>query len=225
MTQSMGARSEPDSSDFQLVSEVFHRAIVELETAGATVIMLPEIPRLAELLAKRASDGRTAEAWDSYFVRSENPPYESRDAMMQSPDFAKVHQSKYSGIPLTGPAAYGEYLMAREELMFKVMKVMADSQLDAIVHKSVEHQPTLISEGVGPPYYDMRGATSINTFLVHVPSISVPAGFTSDGLPVGITFLGRPFSDGTMIKFAYAYEQTTGHRRSPSTTPSLPGEP
>lgn len=225
MSQSMGFRSEPGSSDFQLVAEIFHRAIAELEAAGATVITLPEIPRLAELLAKRASDGRAAEAWNSYFDRSENPPYESRDAMMQSPDFAKVHQAKYSGIPLAGSAAYGEYLMAREELMFKVMKVMADSQLDAIVHKSVEHQPTLISEGVGPPYYDMRGATSINTFLVHVPSISVPAGFTSDGLPVGITFLGRPFSDGAMIKLAYAYEQATGHRRSPSTTPSLPGEP
>ena len=48
----------------------------------------------------------------------------------------------------------------------------------------------------------MRGATQINTFLVHVPSISVPAGFTLEGLPVGITFLGRPFSDGTMIKLA-----------------------
>ena len=85
----------------------------------------------------------------------------------------------------------------------------AISQLDAIVHKTVEHQPTLISEGLGPPYYDMRGTTHINTFLVYVPAISVPAGFTSDGLPVGITFTGRPYTDGTMIKLAYAYEQAT----------------
>ena len=225
MTQSMGFRAEPDSADFQLVSETFHKAIAELEEAGATVITLAEIPRLTELLAKRATDGRTAEAWDCYFGRSESPPYGSREAMMQSPDFAQVHQSKYVGTAMSGPSAYGEYLKAREELMFSVMKVMADHQLDAIVHKTVEHQPTLISEGVGPPYYDMRGATHINTFLVHVPSISVPAGFTSEGLPVGITFLGRPFSDGTMIKLAYAYEQGTGHRRSPSTAPPLPGEP
>ena len=68
------------------------------------------------------------------------------------------------------------------------MEMMADFQLDAIVHKTVEHQPTLISEGIGPPYYDMRGATHINTFLVYVPSISVPAGFTSDGLPVELPF-------------------------------------
>ncbi|MCI0865886.1 MAG: amidase, partial [Chloroflexi bacterium] len=225
MTQSMGFRSEPDTTDFRLVSEVFERAVTELEAAGATVIRLPEIPRLDELLATRASDGRNDEAWDLYFGRSEKLPYESRDAMMQSPDYAKVHQSKYSGTALTGPAAYGEYLAAREELMFSVMKMMADFEIDAIVHKTVEHQPTLISEGVGPPYYDMRGTTHINTFLVYVPSISVPAGFTSDGLPVGITLLGRPYSDGAMIRLAYAYEQATGHRAAPSTTPSLPGEP
>ena len=97
--------------------------------------------------------------------------------------------------------------------------------MDAIVHKTVEHQPTRISEGVGPPYYNMRGATHINTFLVNVPSISVPAGFTIEELPVGITFLGRPFSDGTLIKLAYAYERATGHRRPPDLTPTLAGEP
>ena len=225
ITQSMGFQSEPDSTDFQVVAEVFDRAVADLGEAGATVIELTEIPRLAELLDKRAGDGRENEAWNLYFGRSETLPYGSRDAMMQSPDFAKVHRSRYAGIRSAGPSAYGEYLVAREELMFSVMKMMADSQLDAIVHKTVEHQPTLISEGIGPPYYDMRGTTHINTFLVHVPSISVPAGFTTDQLPVGITFLGRPFSDGTMVKLAYAYEQATGHRRPPGISPPLPGEP
>jgi len=221
----MGFHSEPDSDDFRLVSQVFDRAIGELEGAGATAIRLAEIPRLNELLAKRAGDGRYDEAWDLYYGRSESPPYPSRDAMLQSPDYAKVHQSKFAGTALTGPSAYYEYLLAREELMFSVMKIMADAQLDAIVHKTVEHQPTLISEGVGPPYYDMRGTTHINTYLVHVPSISVPAGFTSAGLPVGITFLGRPFSDPAMVKLAYAYEQATGHRQPPDSAPPLPGEP
>ena len=196
-----------------------------LGEAGAILVELPEILRLDELLAKRASSGQGDETWHQYFRRSENPPYESADAMMQSPEFDKVHRSKFTGSTLSGPSAYGEYLVARDELMFQVMKMMADSQLDAIVHKTVEHQPTLISEGVGPPYYNMRGATHLNTFLIYVPAISVPAGFTSQGLPVGITFFGRPFSDSTMIKLAYAYEQATGHRRSPKTVPSLEGEP
>jgi amidase len=51
-----------------------------------------------------------------------------------------------------------------------------------------------------------------------VPSIVVPAGFTQDNLPVGITFLGRPFDDARMIQLAYSYEQLTGHRRPPAMT-------
>ena len=109
--------------------------------------------------------------------------------------------------------------------MIEVMKVMADNQLDAIVHKSVEHTPTLIKDGINPPYVNQKGAPHLNTFLIYVASLAVPAGFTPQGLPVGITFFGRPYSEPTMIKFAYAYEQATNHRRPPATTPPLPAAP
>ena len=89
------------------------------------------------------------------------------------------------------PSEHYEYLKAREELMTNLLKVMADHRLDAIVHKAVEHQPTLIKDGVNPPYVDQKGAPHINTFLVFVPSVVVPAGFTRDNLPAGIT-LSRP---------------------------------
>jgi Asp-tRNA(Asn)/Glu-tRNA(Gln) amidotransferase A subunit family amidase len=52
--------------------------------------------------------------------------------------------------------------------------------------------------------------------LIYVPTIVVPAGFTRDGLPAGISFLGRPYSDGQMIRLAYGYEQATRHRRPPA---------
>ena len=48
-----------------------------------------------------------------------------------------------------------------------------------------------------------------------LPAIVVPGGFTADGLPVGVELLGRA------IKFAYAYEQATHHRRPPASTPAL----
>ena len=102
--------------------------------------------------------------------------------------------------------------------MTNVLKVMADHRLDAIVHKSVEHQPTFIRDGIHPPHVNHRGAPHLNTFLIFVPSIAVPAGFTRDGLPAGITFLGRPYTDGGMIRLAYAYEQGTHHRRPPAST-------
>ena len=51
--------------------------------------------------------------------------------------------------------------------------------------------------------------------------MTVPSGFTSDNLPVGITFFGRPYSEPTMIKLAYSYEQATHRRIPPKTTPAL----
>jgi Asp-tRNA(Asn)/Glu-tRNA(Gln) amidotransferase A subunit family amidase len=52
-----------------------------------------------------------------------------------------------------------------------------------------------------------------------VPSIVVPAAFTRDKLPAGITFLGRPYDDARMIQLAHGYEQATRHRRPPEATP------
>ena len=59
-------------------------------------------------------------------------------------------------------------------------------------------------------------------FLVYAASITVPSGFTTDNLPTGITFFGRPYSEPTLLKLAYAYEQATHHRAPPRTTPALP---
>ena len=61
--------------------------------------------------------------------------------------------------------------------MTNYLKVMADHKLDAIVHKAVEHQPTLIKDGIAPPFVDQKGAPHLNTFLVYTPTIVVPAGF------------------------------------------------
>jgi Asp-tRNA(Asn)/Glu-tRNA(Gln) amidotransferase A subunit family amidase len=98
---------------------------------------------------------------------------------------------------------------------------MADNNLDAIVHKTNEHTPTLIKDGIAPPYVNQKGSPHLNTFLIYAASIAVPAGFTDDGLPIGITFFGPAYSEPTLIKFAYAYEQATHHRIPPKTTPPL----
>jgi amidase len=55
--------------------------------------------------------------------------------------------------------------------------------------------------------------------------MTVPAGFTADGLPVGIEFMGRPFAEGTLFRLGYAYEQGTRKRKPPASTPPLRGEP
>jgi Asp-tRNA(Asn)/Glu-tRNA(Gln) amidotransferase A subunit family amidase len=105
--------------------------------------------------------------------------------------------------------------------MLNFAKVMADNNLDAIALKTVEHQPTKIEDAINPPYKSNGGVVSINTFMIYTPIITVPAGFDADGIPVGLAFLGMPYSDPTLIKLAYAYEQATKHRRPPKSTPAL----
>ena len=50
-------------------------------------------------------------------------------------------------------------------------------------------------------------------------------GFTHGSLPAGLTFLGRLFGEPDLIKFVYAYEQATKHRRAPEKFPPLPPPP
>jgi amidase len=64
------------------------------------------------------------------------------------------------------------------------------------------------------------GASSTPAAVAGYPNINVPAGF-SHGLPVGISFFGRAYSEPTLIKLAYAYEQATKHRRAPQFIPTL----
>jgi Asp-tRNA(Asn)/Glu-tRNA(Gln) amidotransferase A subunit family amidase len=194
-----------------------------LKAAGAEIVDPVAIPRLKELLDKRSGSYIDAEkGFQVYFGRSKRTPFASRAEAAKSPDFPKVmRRSQARWTRPEDAAKHYEYLLAREELTTNFLKVMADNRLDAIVHKAVEHQPTLIADAFRPPYVDQKGVPHINTFLVFVPSIVVPAGFTRDNLPAGICFLGRPYDDAKMIKLAYAYEQATRHRRPPTSTTPL----
>ena len=221
LREPIGYFSEPDTDDFEKVTEVFDLAVADLRTAGAEIVDPIVIPDLATLASKRASKVETEEqSFKNYVAGSANAPFATRAEAMASPMYPVVLQgARRRWESARPPEAYYEYLEARETLMTRMLGVMADHALDAIVHKAVEHQPTLIRDGVNPPYVDQKGAPAINTFLVFVPSVVVPAGFTRDDLPAGITFLGRPYDDANMIRLAHAYEQATHHRRAPESTP------
>ena len=64
------------------------------------------------------------------------------------------------------------------------------------------------------------GGSSQPAAMAGYPAISVPAGFSFD-LPVGLTFMGRAFSEPTLIKLAFAYEQGTKVRRRPQFLPTV----
>jgi amidase len=217
----MGYTTEPDSEDFKAVTKEFDRAVGELKAAGAVIVDPITIPRLNELLARRgAGEGEgVGDGAAVYFARNPKPIFKTMAEVRNSPDYGKVMRRPSTG-EKQGPGLSES--VARDELTLEVMKVMADNRLDAIVHKSVEHTPTLIKDGINPPYVNQKGAPHLNTFLIYAASMVVPAGFTPQGLPVGITFFGRAYSEPTLFKFAYAYEQATHHRRPPKTTPALP---
>jgi Asp-tRNA(Asn)/Glu-tRNA(Gln) amidotransferase A subunit family amidase len=222
--QSMGWDSEPDSEDFKKVTGAFDKALVALEAAGASIVDPVIIADLDVLLAKRLFEG-TAESFMEWMNRSANPPFGSYDELLANEQHQQIMWRRSGGRPAPFSGTHYDYLVAREELKGRLLKLMADNGLDALVHKTVEHSPTLISDGVNPPYVNQKGAPHLNTYLFEVPSITVPAGFTTDALPTGITFLGRPFSDASMIQYAYAFEQATLLRESPASTPPLSGEP
>jgi amidase len=228
LREPIGVQSEPGSEDFKKVDAVFEQNVAELKAAGAVVVDPIVIPNLKALLAKRATNPDGFEAGlKLYLARNPNSPIKSRQDIANSPELAKSFPPTKADRwrnppPALDAARYLDYLEAREELMFTVLKVMADNKLDAIVHKTVEHQPTLIKEGINPPYSSNKGVPTLNTFLVYAASMTVPSGFTTDNLPVGITFFGRPYSEPTLLKLAYAYEQATHHRAPPKTAPASP---
>jgi amidase len=107
--------------------------------------------------------------------------------------------------------------------------VFAAQQLDAIVYPTASRRPALIA--APPPAAasatsvlaaaGLAGADIAN--LTGFPDLIVPAGFTGDNLPVGLSFLGRAFSEPKLLSVGYSFEQTTHARRRPVHTPALRG--
>ena len=221
LRESVGYRSEPDSDDFRQITAVFDRAVAELAAAGATLVDPVAIPDLKALLAARSrSDADEHAAFAHYVAGSAAAPFATRAAAMASPLFADTSKGAQARWAVTNSdESYFAHLRARDTLMVRLHQVMAEHRLDAIVHKAVEHGPTLIRDGLNPPFRDQTGAIHINTFLMFVPSVVVPAGFTHAGQPAGITFLGRPYEDARMLRLADAYERATRHRTPPACVP------
>jgi amidase len=101
--------------------------------------------------------------------------------------------------------------------------LLASQQLDAIVYPTASRRPALIA---APPEVPGGGSGSPANIanLSGFPDLIVPAGFTGDDLPVGLSFLGPAFSEGKLLALGYSFEQATKARRLPVHTPKLPGE-
>ena len=118
-----------------------------------------------------------------------------------------------------------EYLAMRNHGMPMVRDLIngliASENLDAIVYPTSPTRPSLV--GVGGGGGGGVSATNLAN-LSGFPDLIVPAGFTSNRLPVGISFFGTAFSEPRLLGLGYAFEQATKARRDPLNTPPLPGE-
>ena len=100
--------------------------------------------------------------------------------------------------------------------------LFASETLDAIVYPTSPARPELIAAPPGGGR-DVPSAVTIAN-MAGLPDLVVPAGFTSDRLPVGLSFFGPAFSEARLLALGYAFEQATRARRRPVHTPALSGE-
>ena len=99
----------------------------------------------------------------------------------------------------------------RKQFLDAVLAAMDKANVDAIIYPSWTTPPRKLGDHESP-----HGNNS-PVIAPHTgqPAITVPMGFTSAGLPLGLQLLARPFDEGKLIQYAYAYEQATRYRRPP----------
>jgi amidase len=120
-----------------------------------------------------------------------------------------------------GPLTSTEYLAALDKdnrLMRAegIDAVMNDKRLDAIIAPT--GGPSWTIDHLNGDHF--VGGSSTPAAVAGYPNITVPCGYVR-GLPIGISFFGRAWSEPTLLKIAYAYEQATKHRQPPKFLPSV----
>ena len=105
-----------------------------------------------------------------------------------------------------------------------VAGLMAADKLDAIVYPVQPVRTPLIAEPPAQPGAKTPPASTVVASITGFPDLTVPAGFTGDGLPVGMGLSGAgPFTEGRVLALGFSFEQATHALRQPIFTPPLPG--
>jgi amidase len=99
----------------------------------------------------------------------------------------------------------------REKLALALHELMAVERLDALAYPTHRRKAAPVGEVQAGDNCHLSANSGF-------PAITVPAGYTADGLPVGLELLARPWEDARLLGLAYAYEQATRHRRLPRAT-------
>jgi Asp-tRNA(Asn)/Glu-tRNA(Gln) amidotransferase A subunit family amidase len=206
--------SEPADAE---VAKIVRSAINEMRGHGAEVVEVT-IPGVNEHMTDNTiirSDFKFD--LNAYLASRPSAPVRTLEEILASGKYHKAVEMNLrnsQAVESRDTKEYFQHKGMRDTLREAILKVMADNNLDALAYPTIRRKANVIGEA--QPGTNCR--LSSNSGL---PAIVVPGGFTPDGLPIGVELLGRAWSEPQLIKFAYAYEQATHHRRPPTSTPAL----
>jgi amidase len=204
-------------ADDQEGTQIIRAALHKMTARGATLIdvMIPSL----DSVSSRASVINFEFKYDliDYLAKVPNAPIKSLGEALDNGLYDIALEQRLRARETNGTRdneLYRAAIARRTTARNMVVAFLDSAKLDAIVYPTVRRKAAYI----GDP---QRGENCQLSAITGLPALSVPAGFTSDGLPIGMELLGRPLSDARLVSFAYDYEQSTHPRRAPSTTPPL----
>jgi amidase len=212
--------SDPEDTE---VATVVRASVNEMKAGGVDVVEVA-IPNLIELLSDPGGPGALIIRQDfkfdfnNYLAARPTAPIRSLEEVLASGKYHPAIQKQLSdsqAVQSRDTKEYYEYVAKRNTVREAILKAMADNRVDALAYPTITRKANLIGQAQSGSNCKLASTSGL-------PAISIPGGFTPDGLPVGVELLGRAWSEPQLIKLAYAYEQSTRHRHPPTNTPALP---
>ena len=204
------------------VADIIRSAMESVKKAGAEVVDV-HIPGLNELMHDDFGGMYSILAdiradINAYLKAHPTAPVTSvadilKSYLLKDPELRRNFQTAMD----IKPGSTQEYLSLhakREPIKQAVFVAMAEARVDALVYPTLRRKAVRIGEEQYGTNCHLSGHTGF-------PAITVPAGFSEDGLPIGIEFMAREWQEPLLIELAYAFEQATHHRRLPLSTPEL----
>lgn len=162
--------------------------------------------------------GQVMEAWA--IVNAESQEYHAQALSAQREDFSEELQAVLS-LPLPEAVALSRAYRVSYGIKESLRRVL--EEVDVLVAPTTMRTASIIGEEpvlVGDVELSTGGAFATLTMpfnIAGLPAVSLPCGFDSLGLPIGMQIAGKPFAEETALRAAHAYEQATDwHKRVPA---------